>query len=83
MVRKTKILKDLILAPEILVMPGAHDALAARIIEDVGFKAVSLGEAGLEMGNNLEIIEAGGLYPLIEEKMAKGDVPMYARKDYS
>jgi 3-isopropylmalate/(R)-2-methylmalate dehydratase small subunit len=30
----------------------------------------------------LEIIEAGGLYPLIQEKMAKGDVPMYARKDY-
>jgi carboxyvinyl-carboxyphosphonate phosphorylmutase len=46
MVRKTKLLKDLILAPEILVMPGAHDALSARIIEDVGFKAVSLGGAG-------------------------------------
>ena len=46
MVRKTKLLKDLILAPEILVMPGAHDALSARIIESVGFKAVSLGGAG-------------------------------------
>jgi carboxyvinyl-carboxyphosphonate phosphorylmutase len=46
MVKKTKLLKDLILAPEILVMPGAHDALSARIIESVGFKAVSLGGAG-------------------------------------
>ena len=27
----------------------------------------------------LEIIDAGGLYPLLKEKMAKGDVPMYAR----
>lgn len=28
-------------------MPGAHDALSAKIIEQVGFKAVSIGGAGL------------------------------------
>jgi methylisocitrate lyase len=44
--RKTTLLKKLILDPEILVMPGAHDALSARIIEQIGFKAVSLGGAG-------------------------------------
>ena len=44
--RKTTLLKKLILDPDILVMPGAHDALSARIIEQVGFKAVSLGGAG-------------------------------------
>ena len=27
----------------------------------------------------LEIIDAGGLYPLIRNKLAKGDVPLYAR----
>jgi 3-isopropylmalate/(R)-2-methylmalate dehydratase small subunit len=27
----------------------------------------------------LEIIEAGGLYPLLREKLARGEVPMYAR----
>lgn len=43
--RKTTLLKKLILDPEILVMPGAHDALSARIIEQVGFKAISLGGA--------------------------------------
>ncbi len=43
--RKTTLLKKLILDPEILVMPGAHDALSARIIEQIGFKAVSLGGA--------------------------------------
>jgi len=41
--RKTTRLKELILAPEILVMPGAHDSLVARIIERVGFQAVTLG----------------------------------------
>jgi carboxyvinyl-carboxyphosphonate phosphorylmutase len=45
MMKKTRILRDLILAPEILVMPGAHDALSARIIEKTGFRAVSVGGA--------------------------------------
>jgi methylisocitrate lyase len=40
---KTTRLKELILAPDILVMPGAHDALVARIIEGIGFQAVTLG----------------------------------------
>lgn len=43
--KKTSLLKKMILDPEILVMPGAHDALSARIIEQVGFKAISLGGA--------------------------------------
>lgn len=41
--RKTSLLKKLILDDEILVMPGAHDALSAKIIEMVGFKAVTMG----------------------------------------
>lgn len=41
--RKTTRLKELILAPEILIMPGAHDSLVARIIEKAGFQAVTLG----------------------------------------
>jgi carboxyvinyl-carboxyphosphonate phosphorylmutase len=43
--KKTTLLKKLILDPDILVMPGAHDALSARIIEQVGFKTISLGGA--------------------------------------
>jgi len=34
--RKTTRLKELILASEILIMPGAHDSLVARIIEQAG-----------------------------------------------
>ncbi len=41
--KKTSLLKKLILDKEILVMPGAHDALSAKIIELVGFKAVTMG----------------------------------------
>jgi len=41
--RKTTRLKNLILAPDILIMPGAHDSLVARIIEKAGFQAVTLG----------------------------------------
>ena len=44
--KKTTLLKKMILDPEILIMPGAHDALSARIIEQAGFKAISLGGAG-------------------------------------
>jgi len=41
--RKTTLLKKLILDKEILVMPGAQDALSAKIIERAGFRAVTLG----------------------------------------
>ncbi len=41
--KKTTLLKKLILAEEILIMPGAYDATAAKIVEQVGFKAVTLG----------------------------------------
>lgn len=41
--KKTTQLKNLILDNEILVMPGAHDVLTAKVIQEVGFKAVTLG----------------------------------------
>jgi len=41
--KKTTTLKKLILDKEILIMPAAYDGASARIIEQVGFKAVTLG----------------------------------------
>jgi methylisocitrate lyase len=41
--RKTTRLKKYIESSEILVMPGAHDSLSAKIIEQTGFKAVTVG----------------------------------------
>jgi methylisocitrate lyase len=41
--KKTTRFKRLILDEEILVLPGAYDALSAKIVEQAGFKAVTLG----------------------------------------
>jgi len=38
--------KNLMLAPEILVVPSAYDALSARLIEQVGFSAVHMTGSG-------------------------------------
>jgi len=41
--RKTTLFKELILNPEILIMPVPHDVLSAKIIEKIGFKALCVG----------------------------------------
>ena len=41
--KKTSLLRNYILEDSILVMPGAHDALTAKIVEKAGFKAVTIG----------------------------------------
>jgi len=42
-VRKTTLFRTLVEGPEILVLPGAHDGLTARMIEKCGFKALTAG----------------------------------------
>ncbi|MFP4273565.1 MAG: oxaloacetate decarboxylase [Paracoccaceae bacterium] len=44
---KTTRLKRLIEAPEILVMPGAHDPLSARLVAEAGFDAVQASGLGI------------------------------------
>lgn len=44
--RFTTRLKELIAAPEILVMPGVHDALGCRLAERAGFSAITAGGYG-------------------------------------
>lgn len=41
--KKTSLLRKYILEDSILVMPGAHDALTAKIVGQAGFKAVTIG----------------------------------------
>lgn len=41
--RRTTRLRELIAAPRILVMPGVHDALGARLAEAAGFEAITQG----------------------------------------
>ncbi len=47
--RKTTLLQKLIHAPEILVMPGAFDALSARIVQETGFAAVQCSGFGISV----------------------------------
>jgi carboxyvinyl-carboxyphosphonate phosphorylmutase len=41
--KKTTLFRKLMLDKEIFVIPGCHDALSAKIVELVGFKAVTMG----------------------------------------
>lgn len=44
---KCKQMKDLILAEEILVLPGVYDGISAKLIEQFGFKGASCTGAGI------------------------------------
>jgi 2-methylisocitrate lyase-like PEP mutase family enzyme len=44
---KSRILRDLVRAPEILVMPGAYDVLSALLFERMGFKAIQCTSGGI------------------------------------
>src|SRR5258708_38366547 len=46
-----QIMRDLINAPEILIMPGVYDGFSVRLVETVGFKAAGLSGAGLSETN--------------------------------
>lgn len=45
--KKTKRFRNLINAPEILQMPCCHDGLSAKVLEQAGFKAISVAGYGL------------------------------------
>lgn len=49
--RKTTRLKQLIHAPELLVMPGAFDALSARVVQEAGFAAVQGSGFGISVSH--------------------------------
>ena len=44
---KSRALRDLVRAPEILVMPGAYDVLSALLFEQMGFKAIQGTSGGI------------------------------------
>lgn len=68
---KSRKLRDLVSAPEILVMPGAYDALSALLFERLGFKAIqgtsggiaaSLGLPDGEVMSREQFIEISGSF---------------------
>src|SRR3981081_930740 len=46
-----QIMRDLINAPEILIMPGVYDVFSVRLVESMGFKAAGISGAGLSETN--------------------------------
>ena len=68
---KSRKLRELVGAPEILVMPGAYDVLSALLFEQMGFKAIqgtsggiaaSLGYPDGEAMSREQFLEASGRY---------------------
>jgi methylisocitrate lyase len=68
---KSRRLRELVRAPEILVMPGAYDVLSALLFEQMGFKAIqgtsggiaaALGYADGEVMSRDRFIEISGSF---------------------
>ena len=51
--QKSTLLKSMILRQEILVMPGAHDPISARLIERAGFEELH-GLTGMDRVREME-----------------------------
>ena len=83
--RKTTRLKELILAPDILIMPGAHDSLVARIIEKVGFQAVTLGgypaTAGLLGKPDVSLLTMSEMVEYTHRICEAVDIPVFTDGD--
>src|SRR5689334_5414546 len=68
---KSRRLRELVRAPEILVMPGAYDVLSALLFEQMGFKAIqgtsggiaaALGYADGEVMSRDEFVKSSGSF---------------------
>ena len=71
---KSRKLRELVRAPEILIMPGAYDVLSALLFEQMGFKAIqgtsggiaaSLGYPDGEVMSREEFIETSGTFAAV------------------
>ena len=83
--RRTERLRELIAAPDILVMPGVHDALGARLAEASGFSAVTAGGYGATAtllgrpdSSQLSLTELSEMYSRLCDAMA---LPLLADAD--
>jgi carboxyvinyl-carboxyphosphonate phosphorylmutase len=83
--KKTGLLKKYILDPKILVMPGAHDALSARIIEKAGFKALFVGgypaTAALMGKPDISFLTLTEMADHIARLADTGDIPVFVDGD--
>lgn len=82
---KTSLLRKYILEDSILVMPGAHDALTARIIEQAGFKALTIGgysaSASLIGQPDLSFLTLTEMVDCIHRIVGAVDIPVFTDGD--
>jgi 2-methylisocitrate lyase-like PEP mutase family enzyme len=83
--KKTTLFKKYILDEEILLMPGAHDALCARIIEKTGFKAVTMGgyaaTANLLGQPDVSLLSMTEMTECYRRVTASVDIPLFVDGD--
>lgn len=83
--KKTTKLKQLIKDPKILVMPGVHDALSAKIAEKCGFEAVQcsgFGFAGSYLGiPDIGVLTLTQMVELTRNVCRAVDIPVMADGD--
>lgn len=83
--KKTTMLRELLNNKEILVAPGAHDALTARVIEKTGFKAVYMtgyGQAASVLGKpDIGLLSMTEMLDRARKFVSAVDVPVIADAD--
>jgi methylisocitrate lyase len=83
--RKTTLFKKLVLDDEILILPGAFDALSAKIVEQVGFKAVTLGgypaSASLLAKPDVSLLTLTEMVDLARYIVEAVDIPLFVDGD--
>lgn len=82
---KREELRALLAAPEILVAPGAHDMLTARVVEKCGFKAVYMtgyGQAASVLGApDIGLLTLSEMLDRARKMVAAVDIPVIADAD--
>ena len=83
--KKTSLFRKYILEDAILVMPGAHDALTARIVEQAGFRAVTIGgysvSASLLGRPDLSFLTLTEMVDCVRRIVDVTDIPVFADGD--
>ena len=80
---KSRKLRELVRAPEILVMPGAYDVLSALLFEQMGFKAIQGTSGGIAVGVGLSRRrgdEPGNVYRNQWQFRRRGDGALQRRR---
>lgn len=81
----THVLRKLLSQPELLVVPGAADALTARLIEDAGFSAVYASGAGIANVQfalpDIGLLTMTEMIEPIRRMVAAVDIPVIADAD--